>query len=78
MSLFSVTLTAVYIHPRADTNAAAKDLHNTVYMCENDNPTLSIAAGGFNQANVDSIMPEYKQYATCLSRNNRIVDHCCC
>ena len=66
-------------HPRADTNVAVKDLHNAIYMYENDDPnTLSIVAGDFNQANVVGIMQEYKQYATCPSRNNRILDHCYC
>ena len=46
----SFRLTAVYIHPRADTNAAVKDLHSTISTCGNDDPnTLSIAAGDFNK-----------------------------
>ena len=46
-----VTLTAVYVHPHADTNTAVKDLHNTVYKCENDDPnTVSIVAD-FNKQN---------------------------
>ena len=41
----SVMSTAVYIHPCSDTNAAAKALHNTICMCENNDPnTLSIVA----------------------------------
>ena len=67
----------MYIHPHADTNAAVKDLHSTIYMCENDDPnTLSIDAGDSNGANMVNMMPGYKQYVTCLSRNNRILDHC--
>ena len=57
----SFTLTAVYIHPRADTNAAVKDPHNTISMCENDHPsTLSIVAGDLNQASI-TLAPVYKQ-----------------
>ena len=60
-------------------NAAVKDLHDTISKCENYDPnTLSIAAGDINQANIESIMPEYKQYATCPSINNRILHHCYC
>ena len=41
----SITLTAVYIHPHADTSTAVKDIQNTTSKCENDDPnTLSIAA----------------------------------
>ena len=75
----SVMLTAEYINPRPDTNSAVKDLHNTITKCQNDDPnTVSIVAGGFNQANMESTMPENKQNATCPSRNNRILDHCYC
>ena len=52
--------------------------HNFI-MFENDYPnTLSIIARDSNQRNVKKIMPEYKQYATFLSNNNRILDHCYC
>ena len=73
----SATLTAVFTHPCADTNAAVKDIHNAISMCENGGPiTLSIVAGDFRQANLVNIMPEYKQHVTCPSRNNGILDHC--
>ena len=46
----SATSTAVYIHPRADTNAVVKDLYNKNFMCENDDPnTLSIVAGDLSK-----------------------------
>ena len=53
--IFHVTfrLSHVYIHPRADTNAAVKDIHNTICMCENDNrDTLSTIAGDCNHTNL--------------------------
>ena len=75
----TVRLTAVYIHPRADTNTAVEDLHSTIFMCENDDPnTLSIVAGHFSQANLEGILPEYRQYVTCPSLNNGMLDHCHC
>ena len=64
----SVTLTAVYIHPRADTNTAGKHFHNSISMFEGDNHnTLSIVAVDFNHANMSSILPKYQQYVTCPS-----------
>ena len=60
-------------------NAAVKDLHSTISMCEKDDPNASsIVAGDFNEASMVSTMPEYKQYVTCLSRNNRILYRCYC
>ena len=46
-------------------------------MCEIDDPnTLSIVAGDVNQANLVCIVPEYRQYVTCPSRDDGIFDHC--
>ncbi|PIK46328.1 hypothetical protein BSL78_16816 [Apostichopus japonicus] len=75
----SVTLTAVYIHPRADTNIAVEGLREIISICENSDPnTLSIVAGDFNQVNLRSSMPEFKQYVTCPTRENKTLDHCYC
>ena len=61
----------MYIYPPTDTNAAVKDLHDTIFMCDIDDPnTLSIVAGDVNQANLVCIVPEYRQYVTCPSRDN--------
>ena len=68
-------LTAVSIHPRAGKITAIKGLHRIISTCVNDNPnTLSIVVGDINHANLECTMPEYKQYATCPSRNNTILD----
>lgn len=58
--LSSVTLTAVYIHPRADTTIAVDSLRDFIAHFENSDPnTLSIVAGDFNQANLRIVMPEF-------------------
>ncbi|RUS70244.1 hypothetical protein EGW08_021989 [Elysia chlorotica] len=45
-------MTAVYIHPKADTKDALKDLKTVISATENKDPdTLSIISGDFNQAN---------------------------
>ena len=75
----SVTLTAVYIHPRADTTTAIDSLRDIISKYENSDPgTLSIVSGDFNQANLRSSLPEFKQYVTCPTRNDRTLDHCYC
>ena len=62
----------MYIHTRAD-------LHSTISKCKNNHPnTLCIVAGDFNQANVESTMPEYKQYVICPPKGNGMSDHCYC
>ena len=75
----SLMLTAVYMHPHADTNTALNDLDNAISMCEYDDAsTLSVAAGDFNQANLESTIPGYKLYVAYPFRNNGIIDHCYC
>jgi len=52
----SITLTAVYIHPRADVGLALSELSNVINNYENKDPdTMSIILGDFNQSNLTSV-----------------------
>ena len=73
----SITLTGVYIHPRADTTDALNDLSNIISKAENSEPdTVSIVLGDFNQANLRQTLPNYKQIVTCPTRKDKTLDHC--
>ena len=73
----SVTLTSVYIHPKADTLVALNDLADVISEYENRDPdTLSIIAGDFNKANLKAVLPNFKQHVTCPTRGQNTLDHC--
>ena len=75
----SVTMTAVYIHPNADTVVALEDLADVISDYENRDPdTLSIVSGDFNKANLRTVLPNFKQHVTCTTRGSRTLDHCYC
>jgi len=73
----SITLTAVYIHPRADVGLALSELSNVINNYENKDPdTMSIILRDFNQSNLTSVLPNFKQCDTCRTRGENIIDHC--
>ena len=75
----SVSLTAVYIHPKADTKDALSSLSKTINETENKHPdTLSIITGDFNQSNLSTVMPNFHQTVHCPTRRNKTLDHCYC
>ncbi|KAJ8019291.1 hypothetical protein HOLleu_42192 [Holothuria leucospilota] len=75
----SVTLTSLYIHPKADTVVALNIIAYVISEYENRDPdTLSIIAGDFNQANLKTVLPSFKQHVTCPTRGQRTIDHCYC
>ena len=75
----SVILSTVYIHPKSDTVSALNGLAEVVTSYENSDPgALSIVCGDFNQANLRSVLPNYKQFVTCSTRGPNTLDHCYC
>ena len=75
----SITLTGVYIHPKANTTLALRDLRDIITHLENADPdTVSIILGDFNQANLRHNMPNLKQHVTCPTRGANTLDHCYC
>ncbi|KAJ8018803.1 hypothetical protein HOLleu_43013 [Holothuria leucospilota] len=75
----SVTLTSLYHHPKADIGVALNIIAYVISEYENRDPdTLSIIAGDFNQANLKTVLPSFKQHVTCPTRGQRTIDHCYC
>lgn len=75
----SVTMTAVYIHPKADSKVALDTLRKVIASTENSDPdTLSIVLGDFNQVNMRTVLPDFRQQVTCPTRGDRTLDHCYC
>ena len=73
----SVTMTAVYIHPAADTTVALGHLSDIISDYENHDPdTLSVVYGDFNSANLRTVMPNFIQHVSCTTRGNKTLDHC--
>ena len=75
----SITLTGVYIHPRANMSDALHDVSVIISSIENKDPdTASIVLGDFNQSTLRSVLPDYHQLVTCPTRLSNILDHCYC
>ena len=73
----SVTLVAAYIHPTANLPTALGLLADEITKCENTRPDSTvIVAGDFNKANLKKVMPKLYQQVDCLTRGDKILDHC--
>nr|XP_008286879.1 PREDICTED: uncharacterized protein LOC103362331 [Stegastes partitus] len=73
----SVILSAVYIHPQADTDAALAELHEAISSYQaNHREAALIVAGDFNSANLRKAMPELRQHIAFPTRGDRTLDHC--
>lgn len=73
----SVIATVVYIPPQADTGMAWSELHDVLSSFQNkDSGAALIVAGDFNKVNFGQVMPNFYQHVSCLSRGDRIFDHC--
>ena len=72
----SVTLTAGYIHPKANVVSAMNDFHEVINKYENSD-TLSIVLGGFDQGNLRTVLPNFRHHVTCPTQG-QILDHCYC
>ena len=73
----SITFSAVYIPPQADTVTALSELHEalTSYQANHRDIAL-IIAGDFNRANLKSVRPDLRQHIRCPTRGERTLDHC--
>ena len=73
----SIILTAVYIPPQANTDAAVIQLSDIVTQAELSQPdSFVIVTGDFNKANPKKEMPKFIQQVTCATRDGRTLDHC--
>ncbi len=73
----SITVTAVYIPPQADTGLAFFKLHDVLSGYINKHPVAAfIIAGNFNKANLRQIMPNFYQHVSCPTRGPNTLDYC--
>jgi len=75
-----VALIAVYIPPDGDKKRAMKDLANIITDLEDSKPDAAIIAiGDFNRApSLSKILPRYRQFITCATREQSTIDLCYC
>ena len=53
------------------------DLHEVITKYENsDSDTLSTVFGDFNQANLRTVLPHFREHVTCPTPGQEILDHC--
>nr|XP_054594642.1 RNA-directed DNA polymerase from mobile element jockey isoform X1 [Nothobranchius furzeri] len=61
--------------PSANAEAACDSLHSVVSRLQTQSPrAFFIISGDFNHASLDSTMPTFTQYVTCLTRGNNTLD----
>ncbi len=73
----SITVTAVYIPPQADTSLALSNLHDVLSGYINKHADVAfIIAGYFNKANLKMVMPNFYQHIFCPTRGLNTLDHC--
>ncbi len=73
----AIIITAVYIHPQANTDQALRELYRNISEQETAHPDAAfIIMGDFNKANFRTIAPKYFQLITINTRGDRILDHC--
>lgn len=72
-----VFIVLVYIPPSANYNQAASIVYEQVQKLENISPDApKFILGDFNGCTLKSVLPQYKQYVTCATRQNRTIDLC--
>lgn len=73
----AVIITAVYIPPQADTDAALKELYGHLCKQEMVQPDAAfIITGDFNKADFRRIALKFFQHISCNACGDRILDHC--
>nr|XP_043882686.1 uncharacterized protein LOC122769872 [Solea senegalensis] len=70
-----VIVVAVYIPPRANTKHALTSLHSAISDMQSKHPEgVFIAAGDFNQANVNTVLPKFHQHVDFATRGENTLD----
>lgn len=65
----------VYIPPSADAAAACELLHTTVSGLQTSHPhSLLLISGDFNHVSLSLTLPNFTQYVTCHTRDNKTLD----
>lgn len=71
----SVLITAVYIPPQANAKLALDQLQGAINKCMTARPdSVVIAAGDFNHANLNTVMPKFFKNVTIPTRDKNTLD----
>ena len=72
----SITITAAYIPPQADTSMALNELYLTLCKLETTYPEAAfIVAEDFNKAILKTRLPKFYQHIDCATRAGKTLDH---
>ena len=67
----------VYIPPHADSREAASETASEISTLESDHPdAVKIITGDFNSCTLDGVLPNYTQYVSCHTREDKTLDLC--
>ncbi|KAK7884958.1 hypothetical protein WMY93_028081 [Mugilogobius chulae] len=70
-------VSVVYIHPRADADAATQLITNTVRRFQRISPDApNLVMGDFNHCNPAKSLCGFEQYVTCATRGTKCLDRC--
>lgn len=68
-----LSVTVVFIHPRANEVNAAETLGSVVHWLQSISPD---APGDFNKCSMRQCLRNFYQYVSCPTRHNKTLDHC--
>jgi len=75
--LCCIIIAVVYIPPDSVKSAAEEQVAEVIMELETAKPDAGVVIlGDFNGASLDRVLPKYKQYVTCNTRNDKCLDLC--
>ena len=67
----------MYIPPHADSREAASEIASEISTLESDHPdAVKIITGDFNSCTLYGVLPNYTQYVSCHTREDKTLDRC--
>ena len=70
-----VIIVVLYIPPSANPTSASSIVHTTISKLQTQHPSaLIIISGDFNHVTLDRVLPTFKQYVSCPTREERTLD----
>ena len=72
-----VIIIVLYIPPSANPTSACSTIHTTISKLQTKHPSaLIIISGNFNYVTMETVLPTFKQYMSCPTREERALDLC--
>lgn len=70
-----VIIVVLYIPPSANPTSVCRTIHTSISKLQTKHPrALIIMSGDFNHVTMDTILPTFKQYISCPTREERTLD----